>query len=107
MLGLPPYSHWAVLHAEAKQQKDAQLFIEQLMSNITKTLTDTSCVTVSGPVFAPMAKRKGFFRVQMLIKSNERKSLGLALCQLTRSIKPNTLTRRVKWALDVDPHELY
>ena len=109
VLLLPPYSYWAVLHAEAKVQKDAIAFIDKYRVLLQNTSTVKSCgsLTMNGPVVAPMAKRSGYYRVQLLFRASLRNELRVVLCLLTRNIEKTALERKIKWSLDVDPQEIY
>ena len=109
VLSLPPYSYWAVLHAEAKVQKDAIAFIDKYRVLLQNTSTVKSCgsLTMNGPVVAPMAKRSGYYRVQLLFRASLRNELRVVLCLLTRNIEKTALERKIKWSLDVDPQEIY
>ena len=52
-----------------------------------------------GPIPAPMEKRAGRYRAQLLFQAKQRKYLQQLLKALT--------TRGVRWSLDVDPQEMF
>ena len=104
LAALPPYRHMALLHAEAKTPARAEQFLQQI-SNQWREVSDSS-VQIFGPVPAIMARRRGFFRAQLLFKSADRIHLQKVLTPLTRQLLQNKLARQVRWSLDVDPLEL-
>ena len=54
-----------------------------------------------------MAKRAGRFHAQLLIESPDRGSLHRFLDSWLPQIEELPSARRVRWALDVDPIELF
>jgi primosomal protein N' (replication factor Y) len=60
-----------------------------------------------GPVPATMAKRAGRWHAQLLIESTERAALQRFLRKWLPRVEELKSARRVRWALDVDPLELY
>jgi primosomal protein N' (replication factor Y) len=98
---LPPYAYLALIRAEAKQANKAMEFLEQLAS-----LTGTHCQSF-GPVPAPMQKKAGFFRGQLLLQSQHRKNIHVTLVHLLKAIETLPLTKQVRWSIDVDPVSLF
>ena len=98
----PPHCYWAMLHAEAKDQSDAMQFIQQCIAPLQSY---QGAVEMMGPVLAPMAKRKGYYRAQLILSSPKRSSLNQILSFLSDRDAPATLLRRVRWSIDVDPQE--
>ncbi|HXR88649.1 MAG TPA: hypothetical protein VN750_00050, partial [Steroidobacteraceae bacterium] len=64
-------------------------------------------VKLLGPVPAAMSKRAGRYHAQLLIESAERTSLHRFLDGWLPLIEPLPSARRARWALDVDPIELF
>ncbi len=109
---LPPYSYLALLRAEAVQDEPVLEFLNQAMmqaKNLQQTLFPTAPHTVSaqGPVPAPMARRAGYKRYQVLFQSQHRSALHKLLDQLTPHLESDPRHRKLRWSLDVDPIELY
>jgi len=101
----PPFNHLALLRAESPNEENPVTFlssIKQLLSNQAKGLE----VQLLGPVPAPMAKKAGKFRYQLLLQAKQRKSLHSLLDQLLDVIEDKKLAKRVRWSLDVDPSEM-
>ena len=64
-------------------------------------------VRLLGPVPAAMARRAGRHHAQLLIESAERGALHRFLEAWLTQIAALPSARRVRWALDVDPMELF
>ena len=61
----------------------------------------------NGPVSAPMERKAGRYRAQLLVQSNQRRHLHRLLDALRVSMESSPLARRVRWSIDVDPIELF
>lgn len=102
--GFPPFAHMALLRAEAKSVDAANAFL----AAARRALEDADgAVDLHGPLPAPMPRRAGFQRTQLLLSSAERKSLHAALDAALPAIHALPEARRVRWSLDVDPVDLY
>jgi len=102
---LPPYSYQALLRAVSLDKETAFEFllaVSELINNMPSNDT-----WVLGPVSAPMAKRSGQFRYQLLLQNTQRKHLHILLNHLLPAINKLKLARKVRWSLDVDPIDLY
>jgi primosomal protein N' (replication factor Y) len=60
-----------------------------------------------GPVPAPMARRGGRRRAQLLLQSGQREALQRLLDRWVPQLERMPSARRVRWSLDVDPIELF
>ena len=99
---LPPYTHLALLGAEATKQEAAEKFL-RLARNI---LQDDGNLAIYGPVAAPIEKRRGRYRYQLLLQSAHRHTLRQTLAPLRRSLEAMQEAKRVRWFLDIDPQDL-
>ena len=102
---MPPYSHQALLRADATRPDYAQAFIDQLVSWVHELTV--SGVEIWGPVPAPMARRAGRHRVHLLFQAVRRDALHRLLHQLPAHAAAMPAARRVRWSLDIDPLDLY
>lgn len=105
MAELPPYSHLALFRAEATQLSIAENFLSLVKNLITEYHTDT--VVALGPIPAPMIKRAGWLRSQLLLQSPSRGALQALLTPLCLQIESLPESRRVRWSIDVDPQEMF
>ncbi|WP_198263859.1 primosomal protein N' [sulfur-oxidizing endosymbiont of Gigantopelta aegis] len=107
---LPPYAYQALIRAEANHINNYQAFLEycfQTMSAIKQNLSSKSDVQFLGPVPAPMEKKAGKFRGQLLVQSSQRKELHRILQDLIWNVELTKAAQRVRWSIDIDPQELY
>ncbi len=103
--GWPPYSHLALLRAESIKPLDAQRFLGATLS-LAQTLGHRG-VDLLGPVPAPMPKRAGRYRAQLLLQAPRRAPLHALLRAWLPGLEQLPLARRVRWSLDVDPADIY
>ena len=102
---LPPYSYQALLRANALDQQ-APLDFLQAVAEIARQ-QQINGMLILGPITAPMAKRVGQFRFQLLIQHKQRKLLHLLLKNLLPQISKLKQAQKIRWSLDVDPIDLY
>jgi primosomal protein N' (replication factor Y) (superfamily II helicase) len=100
---LPPYAHLALLRAAAKTQTAVDDFLNHAMA-LAATPNDVSLL---GPLPAPMPRRAGLYRGQVLLNSDQRMALQAFLPEWLARIRQLRQTRNVRWSLDVDPVDLY
>ncbi|KRG76984.1 primosome assembly protein PriA [Stenotrophomonas ginsengisoli] len=101
--GFPPFAHLALLRAEAQQQEQANDFL----TAVRALLPAGTAVECYGPMPAPMPRRAGYQRSQLLLSSTQRAPLHRLLDSLVPGIHALPAARRVRWSLDVDPIDLY
>jgi primosomal protein N' (replication factor Y) len=104
-LSWPPFTRLALIRANAHRQADTHTFLE-----IAKRLIEAHNVDrlrVLGPVDAPMARRAGRYRAQLLLQSGNRQALHAALRELRPILENEPAARKIRWSVDVDPIELF
>jgi primosomal protein N' (replication factor Y) len=97
----PPYSHLALLRAEAKTLELAIEFLNKAKSQAKIN----EQIQLLGPVKAPMEKRAAWYRTQLLIQATERKQLHAFLSQWLPTLQA-LADYKIRWSLDVDPQDL-
>ena len=100
--GLPPFSHLALLSAEAQQHEDVAAFLDAAHAAGTRLARQFAGVEVNPPLTATLARRAGYERAQLLLQSRDRRQLQAFLSPLRVELD-RLPGRRVRWALDVDP----
>jgi len=100
--GLPPFSHFALLRAEAKQSAKLDAFL----AKAAEAIGDTE-VSVHGPMPAPMPRRAGVLRGQILIEAAERTTLQAFLSRWLDTLREMPDGKALRWSIDVDPVDLY
>jgi primosomal protein N' (replication factor Y) (superfamily II helicase) len=102
--GYPPYGHLALLRAESVQPAAAMQFLEEAAALARATLP--KALELWGPVPAPMERRAGRVRAQLLLQSDTRKPLHALLREWVPQLDRLPAARRARWSLDVDPQDL-
>jgi len=103
--GLPPFSYQALVNAQARDVELPATFLQAVINLAAQTPKHN--VLLLGPVAAPMAKRAGFHRYQLLLQSNQRSDLQTLLTTLIPAVAKLKIAAKVRWSLDVDPVDLY
>jgi primosomal protein N' (replication factor Y) len=98
----PPFARLAALRASALQADWATDFLAAARRAAPK-----ANVRLLGPAPAAMAKRAGRFHAQLLVESADRTALHRFLDRWVPAVEALPEVRRVRWALDVDPLELF
>ena len=62
---------------------------------------------IERPLPAPMERRAGRYRGQLLVQSHSRRLLHRMLGILREGLDGKASGRRVRWSIDVDPIELF
>jgi primosomal protein N' (replication factor Y) len=102
--GLPPYSYLVLVRAEAVSRQTAINFLAQITGKLKSTVPQD--VQLLGPIPAPMERRAGRFRAQLLLQSDQRLSLHKATTHLRQIASSLPLRSKVRWSIDVDPVEM-
>ena len=98
---LPPYAHHALLRAQAPQRAQVDAFL----SAAAAALPRDALLEIAGPLPAPLPRRAGLERGQLLVASASRSTLHRALTPWHAALAVLPAARRVRWSLDVDPAE--
>ncbi len=105
--GLPPCTHLALLRAEAPQSDVATAFLQAARVLLQSAVNASEPVDLHGPMPAPMPRRAGMQRMQLLLSSPHRRALHALLQSALPAIHALPQARRIRWSLDVDPVDLY
>jgi primosomal protein N' (replication factor Y) len=126
--GFPPFAHLALLRAEAKHA-DAPMQLlgaaKALLLPFAATKGEPAtpqvpnrappaveknadpCLELHGPLPAPMPRRAGMHRAQLLVSAANRRALHGALDAIMPALYALPEARKARWSLDVDPVDLY
>ena len=140
--GFPPFTHLALLRAEAKHADAAMAFLHAARRVVAGVLEPLSHrerdwgegsaraansttapdphpalratfsrgekeLELHGPLPAPMPRRAGMHRAQLLLCANERRHLHAMLQTAMPQVYELPEARKVRWSLDIDPIDLY
>jgi len=103
----PPHGFFALLRAESTHQAKALQFLRRAKRDIIPA----EGVTVMDAVPAPMERRAGKYRAQLLVSANQRSTLNASLSSWLDYIgndkDAKKLSNSVRWSLDIDPLDHY
>ena len=106
LAGLPPFSHFALVRSESTQAETGMQFLQQALQT-ADPLDAAKDVQFLGPVPAPMERRAGRWRAQLLLQAQSRSALHRLLEAWVGSLESLPAARKVRWSLDVDPMDLF
>ena len=103
----PPFGFFALLHAQSSHQAKALQFLRRAKQDINPA----QGVKVMDVIPAPMERRAGQFRAQLLLSSTQRSALNASLLLWLQLLEKNKDARKlaasVRWHLDIDPQNLF
>jgi len=107
MAALPPFSHLALLRAEARTAEAARGFL-QLAVQIAQPEAEAAGITLYHPVPTPIARVADVERMQLLLESSSRQAMQHFLAQWLPRLHGARQSlsgeaRILRWAVDVDP----
>jgi len=102
---MPPFSHLTLLRAEAVDKQAPLAFLEEAKQAATQLPHEG--IWLLGPVPAPMERRAGRNRAQLLLQADSRQALHRLLNSWAPALEGIKSGRKVRWSLDVDPAELF
>jgi primosomal protein N' (replication factor Y) len=101
---LPPYSFFALFRAESHVLEHANQFMHAVRAKLQPC---NKKLQLLGPIPAPMPRRSGRHRVQLLVQADNRAQLQQFLKTALIEIDKLSNKSRVRWSLDVDPVEMF
>jgi primosomal protein N' (replication factor Y) len=102
-LKMPPFAHLALLRAESVHAEAAMAFLAEAR----RLFGAPGGVRVGEPVPAPMERRAGRYRAQLLLQSAQRPALLELLKNTIPQIEALRSARKARWSIDVDPADLF
>ncbi|MEF8729121.1 MAG: primosomal protein N' [Accumulibacter sp.] len=102
--GFPPYTHQAVLRAEAPHMADAIAFL--VAARDCAAVAAAAALSFYDPVPMRLARRASMERGQLLVESPSRRALQAFLADWLTQIETLRAPSRLRWHLEVDPLDL-
>ena len=99
----PPYSYLALVRAEAPDAGTPMNFLQ----DARQQANGSEQVFILGPQPAPMERRAGRYRAQLLVQAGDRQSLQNFLGPWLQKLENLQTARKVRWSVDVDPQDMY
>jgi len=103
--GLPPIHHLVLLRCESVEVESAQAFLTDALALAKQYAVEG--LDLFGPIPAPMERRAGRFRYQLMLQSKHRKNLHKLLSVLPPQLQQLRSARKVRWSIDVDPYDTF
>ncbi len=100
---LPPYSAQVLIRSQATNLAKPMEFLQD-MANI---LNQYPQLEVYGPYPAPMIKRAGKMRAQLLLQASDKQTIQKILNAALPVIEEQKSAKNVRWSIDVDPQEVF
>ncbi|QHE94484.1 primosomal protein N' [Pandoraea fibrosis] len=101
---LPPYTHQALLRAEARRLDDAMTFLKQAREIAATPALNDPRISLWDPVPMTMVRIAGTDRAQLVVESPHRGALQRFLTHWMGELR--ALKAPVRWHLEVDPLEI-
>ncbi|KTG17485.1 hypothetical protein AUR63_09885 [Guyparkeria sp. XI15] len=101
---LPPTRFAALVRADAREAGVARAFLARVAEELRAGAGEE--LAVWGPVSAPLARRAGRYRFQLLLLARVRSTLHQALWQVDESVGSRRPGQGLRWSIDVDPIDL-
>jgi primosomal protein N' (replication factor Y) len=102
--GWPPWSHLALLRADAPARAEAQDFLRRAAAAAPAPLP--AGLRLLGPAPAAMERRAGRYRQQLLVEAPVRAGLQAFLGDWLPRVTQLSAPRALRWSVDVDPIEV-
>lgn len=99
MMGLPPYSHAALIRCEGKTMAATT----QALQDAIALLPHDHRLAVLGPIDAPMSKKNSRYHAQVLLLAKDRQQLHRVLNQWWQPVIALPNAKYLKLTLDIDP----
>ena len=107
LVNYPPFGYFALLRCESTHQAKSLQFLRRAKQDMVAG----EGVRIMDAIPAPMERRAGKFRTQLLLCANQRSQLNATLVQWLNHIVMNKeakkLSGQVRWSLDIDPQDHY
>ena len=104
LASLPPYAALALLRAESPASAPPTAFLEAARDTFAKRRA--SGVALLGPAPAPMERRAGRYRANLLLQASQRAPLQKLLAATLPELSELKQARKVRWSIDIDPVSL-
>ncbi len=102
ILQLPPFSFQALLRLEDKSEAVANATLDKVRAFCE---VNSLPVFVVGPFPAPLQRRAGYFRYQLLIQAAQRKLLAQSVSQLLQAMS-EIMNSSQRFSIDIDPQDM-
>ena len=108
LLNLPPNGFMALIRAESANGSESETLLKGLREITDQMITqhNFSEIRPLGPLPAPMERRQGRYRWQLILNSQNRNQLHSIIGTLVNFLESQRLSRHLRWTVDIDPQEM-
>lgn len=104
---MPPYANLALIRAESPAFAAGMKLLTTVSKQGKQLIRDKGLDVESlGPLPAPMEKRAGRYRLQLILKASSRAQLHQLLALLVSKIEAIRVDSKTRWSIDIDPQDL-
>lgn len=103
---LPPFTYLTLIRAEANNDQMVEEFLRQVRGIFETNPVYDEHTPVLGPIPAPLARRAGKYRWQLLLQAPNRRIMQTLLRSAKPAILLLPLAKKVRWSLDIEPQDL-
>lgn len=108
LAGLPPFRFMALLRGESSRMEAVIELFRRAGEALRAWLDETGlAVRCLGPVPAPMERRQNRYHAQLLLSAERRSALHEASAWLDHWLGRQGDARKLRYALDIDPQEMF
>lgn len=105
---LPPFSYQALIRSETKKNTESLQFLKRLKHKVEEHMNHHAMsLQILGPVVAPMEKKDGKYRAQLLLQSEKRSTLQALMKELLDFVEITPPARSLRWSFDIDPIDMF
>jgi primosomal protein N' (replication factor Y) (superfamily II helicase) len=97
---LPPFTKMAIIRAEAHNVALCTQFLAS--AHLPKEWEGN----IIGPLPAPLSKKAGLYRMQLLIFAPQRSALQHFINHISTQLEAHSDLKKIRWAIDVDPIDM-
>ena len=103
---LPPYSLFALFRSESHDSRTVEQFLYHVRNILQALPCKQNSTLIMGPTPAPMHRRAGKYRWQLVIQADTRKILQKTLFLALQQIDTLPMAKKVRWSLDIEPQDM-
>jgi len=98
----PPFNYMVIVRCESIQKQHGLEFLNECRQTL-----NFEGIELFGPLPAPMERRAGRYRWQLILLSEERKKLHAVLNHWVPKVAHFKTQNKVRWSIDVDPQDMF
>lgn len=108
LLNLPPTGFMALVRTESANSSESETLLRGLREMADHIITQHNFADIKplGPLPAPMERRQGRYRWQLILNSKNRHQLHSVIGAMVNFLDSKRLPKHLRWTVDIDPQEM-